>query len=306
MDEMAKTGDILKDKESLQVVMVGTGTPFSLDRSMTGVGVIANGHFFMFDAGPGVVQQLELQKLPINKIDGVFLTHYHSDHYLDLPNLINRSWSQGNENAINVYGPDGLPGVINGLNQFLAIENHYRVKHHGALLDMEKSIAIPNEFQLGEDKTKLVYDNDGIKITAFKVNHDPVHSAVGYVVEYNGKKLVMSGDTKKNAMVEKMAKDADMLIHEVMLMSFIEDLEKVATQRDDERTAQMMRDIRDYHTSPSEVAEVAQNAQAKKLILSHVAPPADNVVMKKAYKDKMKAYKGPIEFAEDGDIYIVE
>ena len=62
MDERLTATDILKDTESITIVTVGTGTPFSLDRSMSGTAIIVNGNFFMFDVGPGVVAQIELQK----------------------------------------------------------------------------------------------------------------------------------------------------------------------------------------------------------------------------------------------------
>ena len=307
MDNRLKSFDLLKDKDNITVVTVGTGTPFALDRSMTGTAIFVNGHFFMFDAGPGVVAQIELQNLPIIALEGVFITHYHSDHYMDLPNLLNRSWSQGNTNVLNIYGPDGLPGVVNGLNQFLAIESHYRVAHHGeSFLKFDNSIAIANEFQLNEDKKKVVYNQDGIQITAFKVNHDPVHSAVGYAIEYKGKKVVISGDTKKNSLVQEMAIGADVLIHEVMLMSFIQQMETIAAQRGDKRAVQTFQDIQEYHTSPSEVAEIAQKAGVKKLILHHMAPTPDNRIIKKMYKDQMKTYSGELIFSEDGNKFIIK
>lgn len=307
MDSRLKTLDILKDKEGIRVITVGTGTPFSLDRSMSGTAIIVNGNFFMFDVGPGVVAQIELQNLPITKINGVFLTHYHSDHYMDLPNLINRSWTQGKTEAMSIYGPEGLKDVVSGMNQFLEIENHYRVEHHGTkLLDIENSKAVAKEFQLNPDKKKIVFHKDGVKITAFKVNHDPVHSAVGYVIEYQGKKVVISGDTKKNALLEEMTKDADLLIHEVMLMSLMQKMKGIAKERGSSREVQIFQDIQDYHTSPTEVAEIAKNANVKHLVLSHMAPTPDNSVIKSMYNSQLKGFDGKITFAQDGNQFIIK
>ena len=226
---------------------------------------------------------------------------------MDLPNLVNRSWSQGKTEAMDIYGPDGLDGVVSGMNQFLEIENNYRVAHHGEeLLDIEKSKAITREFQLNEDKKKVVFDQDGVTITAFKVNHDPVHSAVGYAIEYKGKKVVLSGDTKKNDLLQEMATGADVLIHEVMLMSLMQKMESVAKKREEQRNVQIFQDIQEYHTSPAEVAEIAKKAGVKKLVLSHMAPTADNAITKGMYNQQLKAFEGEIIFAEDGDQFIIK
>lgn len=307
MDKRLNAFNILKDTNNITAVTVGSGTPFSLDRSMTGTAIFVNQHFFMFDVGPGVVAQIELQNLPITEIDGIFLTHYHSDHYMDLPNLVNRSWSQGKAEVMNIYGPDGLKGLVEGLNQFLEIENQYRVDHHGAeMLNIHNSRPITHEFQLDAHDKKVVFNQDGVKITAFKVNHDPVHSAVGYAIEYKDKKVVLSGDTKKNDLLQEMAMGADLLIHEVMLKSLIQKMEGVAQKRGEQRNAQVFQDIQEYHTSPSEVAETAKNANVKKLVLNHMAPTADNAILKSMYKNQMKEYKGELVFSNDGDMFIIK
>jgi len=92
-------------------------------------------------------------------------------------------------------------------------------------MNVARAMAIPHEFKNEKDAIELIYNQDGIKITAFDVDHAPVEPAVGYVIEYNGKKVVISGDTKKNDLVLQMSQGADLLIHEVILNSLLTKME---------------------------------------------------------------------------------
>ena len=84
-------------------------------------------------------------------------------------------------------------------------------------MDIKYAYGRINEF--AEKNNQIVYNKDKIKITAFKVDHFPVSPAVGYMIEYDGKKIVIRVDTKINENVFKLAENADLLIHEVILNS---------------------------------------------------------------------------------------
>ena len=293
--------------DDIQIVTVGTGTPMSANRASTATAVFIKGHFFLFDIGPGAVREAELAKLPLSEIEAVFITHWHSDHFMDLPNLINRSWVQGREHHVTVYGPSGLKPVMFGVEYFTRIENELRLEHHGQdLMDPEYGIALSQEFSFKESKIIPLYSTDGINISAFQVDHRPVDPAAGYLIEYNGKKIVISGDTRKSELLQEVARNADVLIHEVMLKSFVEVGRSVAEELKLSRSARIMAEIQGYHTSPSEVAEIAEEAGVKKLILNHMAPSPDNLVIKNAYKKEMDVYRGELVFSDDGDHFVVD
>lgn len=302
-----KNETLLKDKESIRVITVGTASPFPGERMQTGTAVIVNGHFFMFDVGDGVVQKAEILGLPLNRLDGIFITHWHSDHMIDLPGLISRSWLLGRNNELHLYGPDGTDTLNQAINQFLHIENQHRVDHHGSeTMDVSKASAIAHEFKNVEGGKEIVYQQDGITVTAFDVDHSPIEPAVGYAIEYNGKKVVISGDTKKNDLVAEMAKDADLLLHEVILSSLMQQIEGKLEAADMSRNRKIVHDIQDYHTPPAEVAEIAQKANVKKLVLHHFAPAPDFIVVKNLYKKELKGYDGKIHFSDDGDVFIIK
>ncbi len=291
----------------ITVVTVGTATPLPGERVQTATAVFVNGYFFMFDVGAGVVQKCENLGIPLEELDGIFFTHYHSDHMMGLPNLISRSWMLGRTHELPVYGPPTLNKLVAAANAYVAIDNPYRLAHHGpAIMDTTLGKGIPQEFQIAQNTTKVVFEQDGIKITAVDVAHEPIEPAVGYVIEYNGKKVVLSGDTKKNALLQEMAQDCDLLVHEVMLMSVQRKIEAALREVGQERNATLVHDIQDYHSSPAEVADLAQQARVKKLVLNHLAPAPDNRLFRKLYLEEMKAYEGPIHLANDGDVFVVD
>lgn len=298
---------LLNDKENIRIYTVGTASPMPGERVQTGTAIIVNGHFFMFDVGDGVVIKAENMGLPLNRLDGIFITHWHSDHMMDLPSLISRSWLLGRTNDLHLYGPGGTDTINQAINQFLHIENRHRVDHHGQeTMDVSKARAIAHEFKNVEGDKAIIYQQDGITITAFDVDHEPIEPAVGYVIEYNGKKVVISGDTKKNDLVLEMAQDADVLLHEVMLMSVLAQMEAQLKTAGMTRNGKIVHDIQDYHTSPAEVAEIAATANVKKLVLHHFAPAPDISVIKNLYKKELTGYQGDILFSNDGDLIIVK
>ena len=304
--QVDKNNQLLADTESIYVYTVGTASPMPGERVQTGTAVLVNGHFFMFDVGDGVVRQAENMSLPLDRLDGVFITHYHSDHFMDLASLVSRSWLMGRSQDLHLYGPDGTDSINQSMKGYLHLENKHRVDHHGQeIMDLSKVHAIPHEFKNVQNGKEVIYEQDGIKITAFDVNHEPIEPAVGYAIEYKGKKVVISGDTKKNNLVLEMAQDADLLLHEVILNSLLQQMSATLGKRGMARNAKIIHDIQDYHTTPAEVAEIAATANVKKLVLHHFAPAPDFLVLKNLYKKELGGYDGPIIFSNDGDLFVV-
>lgn len=307
VDKLAVDNQYLVTNEGITVVTVGTGSPFPGDRAQTATAVFVNGHFFMFDVGAGAVQKSEKFGLPLDKLDAIFLTHYHSDHIMDLPNMISRSWQRGRTNNLKIYGPQGLNQLMTSVDNFLEIDNSYRLAHHGIeVMDTTYADGMANEFIMDQDSHQVIFAQDGITITAFDVTHEPIEPAVGYKIEYNGKKLVISGDTKKNKLLIEMAQKSDLLIHEAMIMTFQEMLAKANKEAGLVRNAHIITDIQDYHTSPKEAAEVAQAANVKVLVLNHLAPAPENRMLKRMYFKEMGVFDGEKHLANDGDVFYVK
>lgn len=299
--------DLLEEKEGITVITVGTAAPLPSRRNQSCTAVFVNGHFFVFDVGDGAVQGMENLSLPLNKLNAAFITHWHSDHFIDLPYLINRSWLLGRNSDLEIYAPEGADTIIHSINNMLSLENGYREEHHGKdIINSRYGVGIPFEINLSGIKEAVVFEKDGIRISAFDVRHDPIEPAFGFKIEYNGKKVVLSGDTRKNENVLAQSQNADLLIHEVMAMDFFKNLSKIQTDLGNDRNAKILIDITDYHTSPRDVAEIAKAANVKKLVLNHLAPSPDNWLLKRLFLNEMEGvYNGEIVLAEDGDFFVV-
>ena len=89
-----------------------------------------NGHFFMFDVGDGIVRRAENMGLPLNRLDGIFITHWHSDHFMDLASIVSRSWLLGRSNELHLYGPDGTDNINQSIKGYLHLENKHRFPFH--------------------------------------------------------------------------------------------------------------------------------------------------------------------------------
>ncbi|MFB4320483.1 tryptophan-rich sensory protein [Actinomadura sp. 21ATH] len=206
-----------EDTEHIRVLLCGTGSPeTSAARAQACTLVAAGGRMFLFDAGEGTTRSLAESKVPVARLERVFLTHFHSDHFNGLATLVNATWIWGRTTPLPVWGPAGLDKVVGGLNSAYALDHEYRkanmrgLEATGAAAD-----AVPTEIEFpGGARSARVYDEGGVTIDARLVAHDPVAPAVGYVLTYQGKKVFISGDTEVSSVDLPAMQDADLVVHE--------------------------------------------------------------------------------------------
>lgn len=313
------TAHLLNDG-ALHVALCGSGSPMpDPTRANACSAVIAGGHIVIIDTGPGSWAKFSQMRLPGGKIDAVLLTHLHSDHIGDLGEFGVQSWINGRVTPLDVWGPGALPeptanadnkghhfgtksvlDVVKGFSMAYDDDAAYRILHHGAdYLDPNGANMVGHEITApAMDELVPVYDRDGLKISAFLVDHGPVKPAYGYRVEYAGRVAVFSGDTKKTESVERFSKDADLLVHEALNYDMVRLLEAPVMDSGRPRLAKMLNDTINYHTSPVEAAEIAKAAHVKLLVLSHLVPPLPNAVAKHMFM------RGVAEARGDGDTKI--
>lgn len=292
--------------DGLHVGLCGTGSPLpNRDRAGACTVVIAGKAMFVVDAGEGGARNIALMGLPNAKIRALFLTHFHSDHIDGLgPMMLLRWTASGNTAPLPVYGPNGVEAVIAGFGTAYAADNGYRTAHHGAAIAPPAAagaIAMPFAVPVGPE---VVYEADGLKVTAFPVDHRPVQPAVGYRFDYKGRSVVISGDTGPSKMVETVAKGADLLVHEALQPEMVKALAARLKAAGRPQTAQIMHDIIDYHATPAQAAASAKTAGVKMLVLSHIVPPYPLRYLDAAFLDDAKdKFDGPVTVGEDGDYY---
>lgn len=301
----AQTG--LPDEPGLHVVLCGTGSPIAdATRAAACTAVLAAGQFYLVDVGPGAWENVDLENLPLARLSGVLLTHFHSDHIGDLGEAMTGSWIAGRTQPLDVHGPTGTSDVVRGFVAAYAHDADARTRHHGEqTMPRRAASAVAHEITLDLDDPTLpsvvVSDRDGLRITAFAVDHSPVRPALGYRFDYDGRSVVVSGDTKKSASVARYASGADLLVHEALLPEAAMRASAVASRLGNPRLAKLASDIPGYHTTPIEAAEVAQAAGARTLVLTHLVPAPNHFLARRLFLRGVGAsFDGEVVLGKDG------
>jgi ribonuclease Z len=244
-----------KADSDFKVTLLGTGTPIpDPDRFGPSTLVEAGNQKLLFDAGRGVpirVRQLGFRE---GKIDVLVLTHYHSDHTTGIPDIWLTGWlGNTRQEPFRLIGPVGAKSLMANLESAYALDIKIRLEDEK--LPPEGIATVVEEFE----KDGVVYDEDGVKVIAFTVDHGAaIKPAVGYRIEYKGRAVVISGDTRYDQNVIKYGTGVDLLIHEVCIAR-PELLSNPFVQR-----------VVDHHTSPREAGQVFSLAKPKLAVYSHL------------------------------------
>ena len=298
--------------DGLHVALCGTNGPFP-DPTRAGpcTAVIAGDRLFVVDAGEGSARNMGYMGLPLGKVEALLLTHFHSDHIDGLGPFMLQRWGMATATEpLPIFGPTGVDKVVDGFRAAYVLDYGYRVAHHsekimpaGGSGGKGLPFALP---PAGQGDTVVVLENQGLKITAFRVNHAPIEPAVGYRFDYKGRSVVITGDTKATPSVVAAAQGADLLVHEALQPALVSILGAELAAKNMGNLAHVMSDILNYHTTPEEAAAQANAAQVKHLVYNHIVPP---LPIKFAYPafvgDAAQFFRGPITVGEDGMLFIM-
>lgn len=269
----------------MEIVFLGTGCPVvSTERYGPAQLVLGNDAKVLVDCGSGVTQRLVAAGTPGRALDALLLTHLHSDHLVDLYQLIVSSWHQGRERPLPVFGPPGTRRYVDGLMALWEPELSQRIAHEKRPSTEALKVEV-TEIAAGESLTF-----GGLTVRVVAVDHRPVRHAFGFVFEEAGQRLVLSGDTRRCEALIEAARGADLLVHEVFVHREMPVVPGV-------RSAETVANVAAYHTLSSEVGKIAAEAGVKALALTHFVPPAAD---RAALLTEVAAdFAGPLVLAED-------
>lgn len=280
-------------RDGIDVVFCGTASPMGGgDRAQQCIAVFAGSHFFIVDAGARSASVAAALGLPLARLDGVMLTHFHSDHIAALGELHLASWARGRPSKLDVYGGPGVARITGGFNTAYGQDYVYRTEHHGVdFMPPENAGLVTREIAMPQSGRAVIFEDDGLTVSAFTVSHDPVHPAYGIRFDYRGRSVVVSGDTSKDPNVARVAKDSDVLIHEVLQPELVNMLADALAANGAPKIGKILRDTLTYHTTPVEAAEIAVDAGAEMLVFTHFAPVPQNRLMKRYYLRGVEAVR---------------
>lgn len=278
--------------QTMRVTLLGTGRPTPLHDKFEAATLVEAGETtLLFDAGRGASIRIWQLGMPLSEVDGVFITHFHHDHISGLADLWLTGWlppAFGRRTwPLAIWGPEGLSDITDGLKAAYKRDIDIRVPDEN--LPREAADFAVTEFT----DDGIVYDQDGVVVRAFAVDHgELIKPAVGYRVDYAGRSVLISGDTRYDENIARMGEGVDVLIHEVV------------TGRPElyEQYPELIR-IRDHHTTPEEVGRIFAMAEPRLAVYTHLvnlsAPGIPVVNNEELVEATRTTYDGPLVVGHD-------
>ena len=308
----------------IKVTLLGTGTPaafaagyYASGRVTAGLLIEAGGERMLFDCGQGIVQRLlqsggSEQNVknpnpnlgPNVGVDKVFISHLHSDHMADLPALYSLGWlwrqSDPSQNGPDVIPPLRVWGPGPGANQPIGTASMMGLFRLAFSTDFVQRALLTPIYPLSLDGIEVennvvdlwpdvVYiSKDGkVKVTAFLVDHRPVEPSYGFRVDYAGKSVVFSGDTRFSSNLVNASKGADLVIHEVYAWPDFSSKEFGPDT------------IFNYHTTPEDAARVFNQTAPKMAVYTHIGAPPGTTPQDIIDRTRKGGYTGPLTVGSD-------
>ena len=249
-----------------------------------------DGHKIVVDCGLGVGRALTEQGVPLKDLRVIFITHLHSDHYLELGPLIHTAWTAGLKRRIDVYGPRDLDQYWQGFLISMESDINLRISDEGRP-DLRKLVVFH-----AIEETGIVRIGD-INVTALRNLHPPLMDTFALSFKSKRKHVVFGGDTAFMPKLAEFAKGADLLIHEGMLRDAPSSL-VTRVGNGDER---LLKHLFAAHTSAADAAKIATIAQVKTLALNHLIPSDDPNISHQHWKAEIEPHwKGNFILGQDG------
>lgn len=280
--------------DEIRVTVLGSGDPFVKIGQASASILIEVGNdekdIFFFDIGSGAIANFNALQLPVTSTTKVFLTHLHTDHIGDLPALVWGGAKSGRRDPVEVWGPAsdnekyGTKHFTEHLEEAFTWDTQSMCGHPGQTGAHIVTTEVPY------DKTQVVYERNGVKVTSYPVIH--IHfGSVGYKLEYAGRSVVFTGDTRPCTSVVDAAKGSDLLIHETFPSV------NIYAQKASIPIEFADKIVNGVHTSPTMAGKVFKLSGARMSVMWHFA--VDHETVGPAFNEMREHFDGPVTIAQD-------
>lgn len=244
-----------------RLVLLGTagGPTPKAKRAAPAQAIVAGDRLYLVDCGDGVARQLALAGLPVRQLRAVFITHQHSDHMAGYGPLFLLHWASGHSSPVETYGPPPLRQMTTSLLEAYRYDVELRMKDEG--YPPLAPLIRPHEITAGGE----IFRDEAVRVTAALNEHPPIEHSFAYRFDTADRAIVISGDTRYSKNVIRLARGADVLVHEVVSREFWE-------RPGAPQPPAVVRHILASHTDAADVGRVAAAAGVGTLVLSHYVP----------------------------------
>ena len=277
--------------EDMRVTLLGTGTPvLNINRFGMSTLVEAGGQTLLFDAGRGAAMRLHQAKVPLREITAIFITHLHADHLTGIPDIYATAplLPPGRRVPLELWGPPGIADVARGVELMLSGNNHIRLTEGELVPEVTKIVThdVPSD-------GGVVFEKNGVTVTAFLVDHGHAKPAYGYRIDSGGHAVVLSGDTIYAPNLIKQAKGVDLLVHCVA----------IGSRRLEQAAPELVQRRYSHLASPEVAGRILAEARPKQAVFSHITLMSGTNIPRPS-DDELKSrvgalYDGPFVIGED-------
>jgi ribonuclease BN (tRNA processing enzyme) len=284
-----------------QVVLLGTGNPFpDPDRSGPATAIVVNGSAYLIDFGAGVVRRAKaaafdkgIAALEPTNLTVAFATHLHSDHTVGYPDLIFTPWVMGRKLPLEVYGPKGIKAMTDHVLAAWQADIQERIATETWQASNYRDTYKVNVHEISPG---VIYKDANVTVTAFPTKH-AFPETFGYRFDTADRSIVISGDTTYSQTTIDACHGCDVLVHEASTLGWL------ANRPDFQSYAAK------YHTSTTQLAELATKAKPRLLIIYHASIVLRPALRPQAsspdqlLKEVLSGYTGEVVVARDLDVY---
>lgn len=268
------------------LTVLGSGTPLP-SRTQVGTALLveAGETLLLFDCGRACTKRIE-QYNPalISKIDKLFLTHLHSDHTVGIPDLWLNGWTQGRQLPLQIWGPDGVKGMMRGLRNAYAADIGYRSKP-----SQPEAPGLKVRFNVLGESGDIVFEFGDLTVMAFTVKHANI-PAYGYRVDYAGRSILISGDTTATPNLGAFGANADVVLLEVLSPAMVDTINTNFKPT-------MVEYILSLHLTTAQASDVFKQINPQLGVYYHTVAGCETD--KRLLAETSKTYSGPVVVAHD-------